>query len=219
MQRLGYTFFHFEQDYLRAAFWWQQAKVSEKEPYYYTFLAECYWKLGCKPMALEAINKIQDHPPVIKLLADMGETAQALRLSENLARSQPLVGYFYAGDTCRIMGRNKEASDFYRRAIAAPRTEHHEKFRIRAEANLLGLMAFEMLDLKRVPDGMYKNESMGYEAPIHIEVVVKSGIITDVRVTDHREKQFFTSITDTIGQIKARQEVRAFQTFLYSIFY
>jgi len=176
MQRLGYTFFNFEQDYLRAAFWWQQAKVTEKQPYYYAFLAECYWKLGNKPMALEAINKMQDHPPVIKLLADMGETAQALRLSETLARTAPAVGFYYAGDSCRFAGRHAEALEYYRKVVAAPyiNRERDERFKKRAEENILGLIAFEMLDLKRVPDGTYKSSNMGYEAPIHVEVVVRS---------------------------------------------
>ena len=209
MQRLGYTFFHFEQDYLHAAYWWQHAKVNEETPYYYTFLAECYWKLGNKSMAMEAINKIKDHPPVIKLLADMGETAQALQLSEKLAQTDPTLGYYYAGDTCRFAGRHKEALAYYQKAIAARHVlpERDVRFQKRAEENVLALKAFELLDLKKVPDGTYKNESMGYEAPIQIEVVVKSGIITEVKVTHHREKQFFSSITDTCRQIKEKQGV------------
>ena len=210
LMRLGYTFFHFEQDYIHAAFWWQQAKLSEKNPYYYTLLAECYWRLGNKQMAMEAIDKMRDHPPVIKLLADMGETALALELSGNLAKTDPVLGYYHAGDTCRFAGRNKEALAWYQKALTAPHVipERDERFQKRAEANILGLKAFELLDLKKVPDGTYKSESMGYEAPIYVAVTVKSGRIEDVRVTDHREKQFFSSITDTTRHIKEKQGVK-----------
>ena len=212
MRRLGFTFFHFEQDYVHAAFWWQQAKLSEENPYEYVFLAECYWKLGCKPMAMEAVNKMKDHHLAIKLFADMGEFDLALQLSENLARTIPLAGYFYAGDTCRAAGRNKEALEYYQKAMVAPHYADFESLRPRAEANALGLKAFELLDLKKIPDGTYKSDSIGFEAPIHVAVTVKSGRIEDVRVTDHREKQFYTSITDTIRRIKEKQGVKGVDT-------
>jgi uncharacterized protein with FMN-binding domain len=210
MQRLGFTFYHFEQDFARAAYWWQQAKLSEANPYYYALLADCYWRLGNKPMAMEAVNKMKEHPPVVKLLADMGEITMALQQSENLARTDPVLGYFHAGDTCRTAGRNKEALAYYQKAIAAPYTnqERDEKFQKRAEANALGLKAFELLDLKKIPDGTYQSDSIGFEGPIHIAVTVTSGRITDVKVTNHREKQYFTSITDTCRKIIAAQGVK-----------
>ena len=66
---------------------------------------------------------------------------------------------------------------------------------------------FELLDLTRVPDGTYRSSSMGYEAQVHVEVVVRSGRIEDVRVTDHHEKQYYSSITDTCQKIIAKQGV------------
>ena len=62
-------------------------------------------------------------------------------------------------------------------------------------------------DLTRVPDGIYRSSSMGYEAQVHVEVAVRSGRIEDVRVTDHHEKQYYSSITDTCQKIIAKQGV------------
>jgi uncharacterized protein with FMN-binding domain len=211
MRDLGHMYFRFEQDYVRAAYWWQLTNAANLPPGVLLHQAECYWKLGNKQMAMDKIKEIR-HPsffPTVKLLADMGEITAALQMSERIAKSDPLIGNFYAGDTCRISGRNKEALEYYQKALAAPRREHENTmFRSRAEANILGLKAFELLDLKSVPDGIYKSDSFGYEGPIHVSVTVKLGRITEVRVTEHREKQFYTSITDTTRKIIATQGVK-----------
>lgn len=211
MRDLGSMYFRFEQDYARAAYWWKQADVTEQNPNLLVFQAECYWKLGSKPMALEQLKKLSTPTTQqIKLLADMGETSSALGLSESLARTNPLVGNFYAGDTCRIAGKNKEALEYYKKALAAPHVDNAkiESFRTRAKANILGLQAFELLDLDKIPDGTYRNESIGYEGPVHVEITVKSGQIESVKVTSHREKQFYSSITDTCRKITETQGVK-----------
>ena len=209
MNDLGSMYFRFEQDYARAAFWWEKSGDVQRFPGMSAQLAECYWKLGNKQMALDALKNQRLSLPQIKLLGDMGETDQALKLCESIVRSNPLIANFYAGDICRVAGRNKEALAFYQKAVDAPKgQDRDEPFRVRAIANIAGLKAFELLDLKKVPDGTYKNDSMGYEGPIHVAVTVKSGRIEDVRVTDHHEKQFYSSITDTIRQIKEKQGVK-----------
>lgn len=209
MRELGLMYFRFEQDYARAAFWWEKSGDVQRFPGMSAFLVECYWRLGNKQMALDVLKTQQISLPQIKLLGDMGETDRALKLCESLAKSNPLIVNFYAGDVCRIAGRNKEALSFYQKSASAPRGhERNEPFRSRAIANIAGLKAFELLDLKRIPDGTYKSNSIGYEGPIHVEVTVKSGRIEDVRVTDHREKQFYSSITDTIRQVKEKQGVK-----------
>jgi len=209
MRDMGSMYFRFEQDYARAAFWWKNSGNLQNFSGMAAQLAECYWRLGNKQMALDELEKQPVYLSQIKLLGDMGETDKALKYCESLSKSNPLIANFYAGDACRIVGRNKEALEYYRKATTAPRVDHAktETFRTRAEANILGLRAFVMLDLKNVADGTYRSDSMGYEAPIHVEVTVKSGVITDVKVTDHREKQFYSSITATCRQIKEKQGV------------
>ena len=42
---------------------------------------------------------------------------------------------------------------------------------------------------------------------MRVEVVVKAGTIESVKVTQHREKQYYSSLTDTPRKILARQGV------------
>ncbi len=99
----------------------------------------------------------------------------------------------------------------YEKVLTVPATGKQqgriERSHQRARANIEGIKVFELLDLTRVPDGTYRSSSMGYEAQVHVEVVVRSGRIEDVRVTDHHEKQYYSSITDTCQKIIAKQGV------------
>jgi uncharacterized protein with FMN-binding domain len=67
---------------------------------------------------------------------------------------------------------------------------------------------FDGLDLAKIADGTYKAESQGYEAPVVVEVTVKAGKIDAVKVVQHREKQFYSSISDTPARIIAKQGVK-----------
>ena len=67
---------------------------------------------------------------------------------------------------------------------------------------------FYTLDPKQAKDGTYTSSSIGYEAEVKVEVVVKNGRIEDVRVVQHREKQFYSSITDTPKKIITRQSFK-----------
>ena len=49
---------------------------------------------------------------------------------------------------------------------------------------------------------------MAYAGQLYVEVDVKGGRIESVRVTQHRERQFYSAITDTIQQIVAKQSVK-----------
>jgi uncharacterized protein with FMN-binding domain len=67
---------------------------------------------------------------------------------------------------------------------------------------------FDLLDLKRVPDGAYRAGSPGYEAQVVVEVAVRGARIESVRVVEHREKQFYSSMIDTSRKIIEKQSVR-----------
>jgi uncharacterized protein with FMN-binding domain len=49
---------------------------------------------------------------------------------------------------------------------------------------------------------------LGYEGQIQVNVVVSSGRIEAVKVTQHREKQFYSALTDTPAKIVAKQGVK-----------
>ena len=82
------------------------------------------------------------------------------------------------------------------------------KNRNRADANVLAIKSFELFDLSRVADGTYHASSQGYEGQVEVGVVVLSGKITEVKVTQHREKQFYSALSDTPRKIIAKQNVK-----------
>jgi uncharacterized protein with FMN-binding domain len=198
------------EDWARAAFWW---RVTGGDP---LGLAHCYWKLGCKDMAMEVLKRYPSdytrYGAVIKLWADMGEFDRALKLAQTKARSMPGAAYLVAGDVCRQAGKHAEALAYYQKVLSArgggERPDDVKRNRERAQANAEGIKVFDLLDLKRVPDGTYKSSSLAYAGQLEVAVTVKSRRITGVKVTKHQEKQFYSALTDTPEQIVARQGFR-----------
>ncbi|MEZ5944291.1 MAG: FMN-binding protein [Planctomycetaceae bacterium] len=222
MMSLGAMYHNLFEDYARAAFWWQQAGVDKRavgQPLPLVHLANCYFQLGNKDLALETLKKLTRYPPAtIKLLGDMGQTDDALQLAESGAQGgSPLMCYLYAGDVCRVAGRLDDAEQYYRKAVdAADRDKgrsaaHVRRDKGRALASLAAIQ-FYRLSPKDVADGTYVASSLGYEDQVEVNVVVAAGVITDVKVTRHREKQFYSSITDTPRTIIARQTLMGIDT-------
>jgi len=214
MDTLAGMYYRFFQDYARAAFWWEKTGLGkERTTPAIVRLAECYWRLGNKQMALDLLNRRTIYLSSIKLLADMGETHRALQLAEAAARSSaPELALLYAGDACRIQGQYEKALKYYQRVLALPATgkakERIQKCQNRARANIEGIRIFDALDLSRIPDGTYRGSSHGYAGMLQVEVVVRSGRIESVRVTSHKEKQFYSSLTDTPKEIIEKQGVK-----------
>ncbi|MBI1310507.1 FMN-binding protein [bacterium] len=216
MLTLGGMYHNLLQDYARAAFWYRQAGVESslsEFPRPAVQLADCYFRLGSRSMALDVLKKMPGKPyQAIKLLGDLGETTEALRLANAFAKSgEASTSYLYAGDACRVAGRLKEAEDYYRQAIAAIKPAsanepHRKRDKARAEASIAAIQ-FYTLDPQQVRDGTYRASSIGYEDQVYVEVVVKDGRIESVRVTQHREKQYYSSISDTPRKIVERQSV------------
>ena len=214
MQTLGRMYHDFEEDYARAAFWWRKAGLERtRQSPVSVKLARSYWKLGSKQMAVQLLNRLPLYSTTIKLWADMGETSKALQLSEAYARSgYSDIAYLYAGDACRILGKYREAINYYEKVLKTPATGKAQK-RIernhgRARANIEGIKVFDSLDISRVADGAYKGRSLGYAGDVNVEVVVRSGRIESVGVTSHKEKQFYSALTDTPRQIVAKQGLK-----------
>ena len=216
MRTLGAMYHNLLQDYSRSAFWFRLSGLENQlndAPQQGIVLADCYWQLGSKRMALEVLAKMKRKPySAIKLLGDLGETDAAVKLGEAFAKSgQASTSFLYAGDACRVAGRLDDAEKYYRRAIAGiPNAEadkpHRKRDKARAEASIAAIR-FYTLDPKNVRDGKYSASSIGYEAPVHVEVAVVDGRIESVNVTQHREKQYYSSLTDTPRKILARQGV------------
>lgn len=205
---LGGMYHHLFQDYARAAWWWRRARSGGRQDE--VGLAECYWKLGNKAMAVEALSRLNRvSVATIKLWADLGETDRALKLADLFAGSRGAdEAAIAAGDACRAAGRTAQAIKYYELVLEMPDTQDNKRSKDRARASLEAVKLFDTLDLRKVPDGAYAASSLGYEAPIEVEVKVSGGRIEAVRVTRHREKQFYSAITDTTEQIVRKQSLK-----------
>lgn len=213
MTTLGGMYFRLFQDYARAAFWWREAGIDQEDPLAVN-LAECYWRLGNKKMAEKLLDHNLLRPDMIKLWGDMGETAKALEIAERYVKAggMPHDAYLNAADACRLAGRTSEAVAFYEKVINTPATgrtqKRDERTQDRARASRDAIRRFDLLDLAKIPDGKYRDESLGYEGQVKVEVRVKGGRIESADVTEHKEKQFYSALTDVPAQIVVKQGVK-----------
>jgi uncharacterized protein with FMN-binding domain len=202
-------YFRFFQDYARAAYWWQQVGTTVDDNAG-VHLAECYWRLGSKQMALDFLKGAQTlDTDAIKLFGDMSETDRAVELAKQFDDHE---AWLLAGDACRLAGRLPEAKTFYEKVVSTPangqRADRIKRTQNRAQGSLDALNLYELADVSKVRDGTYKDSSLGYEAQVEVEVTVKSKKIESVKVTQHHEKQYYSSITDVPAQIIAKQGVK-----------
>ena len=78
----------------------------------------------------------------------------------------------------------------------------------RARDSITAIEVFERIDVSKIADGKYRSSSVGFVGPVDVEVEVAAGRIVAVRVTKHREKQFYAALEDTPGKIVAKQSVK-----------
>ncbi len=214
MLALGSMYHHLLVDYPRAAYWLQRAGVvnePDRDVHAGIQLADSYWQLGSKSMAKDVVDRMRRRPlHAIKLLGDMGETEEAIRLAESFSKfSEPVTCFLYAGDVYRVAGNLDASEQYYRKALqAADRdardNDHAKRDRQRAEASLAAI-EFYRLKPTEITDGTYSASSLGYEGQVEVAVQVNAGRITSVNVTKHQEKQFYSSISDTPPRIIAKQ--------------
>ena len=205
MNALGHMYHNLHQDWARAAFWWEQAGNTDN-----TDVAHCYFKLGSKAMAVRILEGYPGdytrHCSVARLWSEVGENEKALKMAVERGEDDPHVGFLAAGDICRAMARGKEALGYYQKVLDGPKGEGDIKqAKERAKASIEAVKLVDTLDIKRVPDGIYRDDSIGYSGQVFVEVAVAGGRISDVKVTRHTEKQWYSSITDTRRQILLKQ--------------
>lgn len=207
-------YFRFFQDYERAAWWWQKAGVTEQSSGASVFLAECYWRLGSKQMALDLMKNPDCYLNAIKLLGDMGEIDKSIAMAERYIRShdEPHWALLLVADACRLAGRMEAAIGYYQKVLDAPGDPSNKnRFQrpiSRAQASIEAIKIFDKSDVSKVPDGTYTSSALGYEAAVNVDVTVKAGRIEAVKVTKHREKQYYSSMRDVPAQIIAKQSVK-----------
>lgn len=215
MIELGRMYHDLHEDYARAAFWWQRAGVDKGNPRNAAGLARCYWKLGNKQMAVDVLSKQPNTIFSCKLWADMGDMPKAEMIAEAFVR-QDIAGVdialMHVADGYRQAGKPQQAIAWYQRVVdlkpAGNTKQRVEKTQVRAKASLEAMRLFQLADVTKVADGEYTADALGYEGPVHVAVSVKDKRITDVRVTQHKEKQFYAAISDTPAKIIAKQGVK-----------
>jgi uncharacterized protein with FMN-binding domain len=220
MQSLGSMFYNFLRDWPRAVFWWRMS-IRYGGMINPIRFANCYWQMGCEEMVREILVRIPTdytrNGEVIKLWADMGQLDKALQLAEQKARSgMPHIAYLAAGNACRQAGRYTEALGYYRKTIAArlPAKKNNDFSRAveQARESIDAIQLYETLDVSKVPNGIYNGGSTAFNGPMRVEIKVTDGRIESVRVINHREKQFYTALTDTPQQIVDKQRFKGIDT-------
>ncbi len=200
-------------DPARAAFWYEKVvgKSSRTRSYDLVGLAECYYLLGSKPMAVQLLRKYNAHRGgdwrVIRFWARMGELPTALRVADALVRAgRPDDGLLAAGDACRIAGQYKQALAFYNKVISLKKgwrglVRNKEKARARVEA----VRAQQALDVSNVADGTYAGDGTGFRGAVSVAVKVAGGRIESVRVTKHKEDLAMDALTEMPRRIVKAQ--------------
>ena len=211
-------FFEFYQDYARAAFWWESAKVATNERFRSTDsparLAGCYAQLGNRDMAMVLLNDIPLTPAVIKAWGGLRETDRALSLA-NEAMNQGFEAseiHLLSGDACRNVGRYEEATRFYQLAleveIKSPHKTGIERNHRRAKDTMEVIRLFDRLDLAKVKEGVYRDRSYGYSGFVNVEAKAKAGSIESVKVTSMSDRQYYHAVEETLQRIMSRQSVK-----------
>lgn len=215
MKTLGRMYFDLMQDYPRAAYWLQKGGVSKGEGPA-VMLAECYWRLGNQALAMQnLISRTYNAGAAaraVKLYGNMGELGKALEMADRLAGSQASYeGYISAGDSLRQAERFDQAIEFYNRVLADKNfrnQDYEQRFKARARESIEAIELFEQVDVTSIPDGTHNGSSTGYNGNLDVAVAVSGGEIKAVKVTQHREKQFYSALTDTEAAILKLQTVR-----------
>ena len=205
MTSLANMYHNLHEDWARAAFWWQMAGDTTNLD-----LAHCYFKLGSKAMAADILKLYPSDSTrfcnVARLWAELGDVDKALKMALQTAQSTPDVGFLAAGDICRLAGRYPEALGHYQKVLTASSGGRDIKqSQARAQASIDMIKLVDTLDLKKVPDGTYRDSSIGYSGQVGVEVTMAGGRIAAVKVTQHTEKQYYSSISDTCRQLVTKQ--------------
>ena len=213
--QLAHCYQNLLRDWPRAAFWRRmQIQRDASNLNAHVLLAECYWKLGSKSMAVAQIAKTGRYivPGTIKLWAEMGELTKALAVADALAGYYPGMAYLAAGDACRLHGKYDQAVAYYQKVLPLQASGREGMrlgiYKTRARTAIEVVKQFEALDLKRVRDGTHKGTAMSYAGPLEVAVTVRAGKILSVKVTRHKDKQYFSAITETPARIVATQGVK-----------
>ncbi len=212
---LGRMYFELLQDYPRAAYWLRRGNAAKGE-HTGVMLAECYWRLGNQPLAMQQLTSRNYNAGAaaraVKLYANMGVLDEAMKMAARITGTNASYeGYIAAGDAMRQAGRFDEAIKYYTLVLNDRNfrnDDYEDRFKARARESIEAIELFEKVDVQTVSDGTYSGSSTGYNGRLDVAVTVSGGRIDSVKVTNHQEKQFYSALTDTEDSILKLQTVR-----------
>lgn len=212
---LGRMYFDLLQDYPRAAYWLRKGGAERGERPG-VMLAECYFRMGNRSMAMQNLVSRSYNAgaaaTAVKLYGNMGELQLASKMYDRIAGSSAAYeGSISMGDALRQAGRFDDAITFYNRVLQDNNfrnKDYENRYKARARESIEAIELFEKVDVTSISDGKYSGQSTGYNGKLDVEVDVSGGKINSVKVTQHREKQFYSALNDTEEQILAKQSVR-----------
>jgi uncharacterized protein with FMN-binding domain len=211
MNALATAYAELLSDFPRAAFWWRKGGGGGHGYSNNVALARCYWKMGSREMAVEALgNEASITPPLVRAWGDLGETDKALKLGVSALKGDPINFNLALGDVSRSAGLYTQAIAYYESALAL---HVPPRLKFRLEANLeaaKGADAFNHFD--RVPAGVYVATSTGYAGPVEVTVEVTNSRLESVKVTNHSERQYYSSIAETPARILQKQGIKGVDT-------
>ena len=218
MNELGRMYFEFFDDYARAAFWWQNANVTRNPRYLATDsparLAECYFRLGNRDMAIDLLSKAPLTYGVIKLWGDLSEPDKAVSLAEEALKKglESSEVYLLAGDALRAAERYDSAVAYYRKTlkidVQGPDRDQIDRNRRRAEGTIELIELFDKLKFKEVTDGDYEDKSYGYAGNVYLKTSVNRGRLMNIEITSLSDKQYYHAVDATIKKIIKQQSVK-----------
>ncbi len=214
MNALATAYAELLDDWARAAFWWRKGGGGGHAGYSnQVALARCYWKLGNRDMAVEMLATDKNvNPDLIRCWGDLGETDKALQMAEPMVKSNFMVAQA-AGDVCRISGLNPKALDYYQKALAGMPASINQMVKDRLQGSIDAIKAADVLShLDKIADGTYVGSSIGYVGPVEVTVKMKGGKIESCSVTQHHEKQYYSSIAEVPARIIQKQGIKGVDT-------
>ena len=213
--QLARLYHKYLQDWARGAFWYRQAiakgKPSTEDV---SALAECYFKLGSKAMAVELLARYgmdkSGSGGTVRLWGEMGEMGRAMAVAEYMAqRGMPDVGYLAAARALRRSGKLDQAAAAFQKVLDMNTGSRGlAESKKRAQLALEGLRTFEKVDLSRVSDGTHAGSCQGYRGPVEVKVTVAGGKIEKVEMGQNTEDLFYTAFTDIPASLVERQGLK-----------
>ncbi len=145
----------------------------------------------------------------VKLWADLGEFKTAASLCSRISPHD--IRSYLMGEIFRLQGDYQKALSYFQQTIAVKKSSssrRYDQYVKRARSAAAAIKLFELLDLRRVPNGVYRDKSTGYAGDVQIEATIRGGRIIGLKVTRHREKQYYASLTDTPARIIKKQSLK-----------